>query len=152
MKNFIFKALFYSITLLFFGINITSQTSELSRFTDQAYAIDPIDKEVLDRINPLTVGRSGQDSGSTNNQTDLPTLGGLINQVISFIFPLAVLILFVMLFWAGFEMFSGAGDEGSLEKGKNRATMAVLGFVLLFMSYWLIQVVETIFGIILISF
>lgn len=135
MKKILFKALFYSFTLFLIG----------ATFIPQALALDPVTQQTLNELNPLKVGNSEANG-------DFNTLGGVINRVLLFIFPLAVLILFLMLFWAGFEMFSGAADKGSVEKGKNRATMAIVGFILLFISYWLIQIIETVFGVVLISF
>ncbi|NCN24376.1 MAG: hypothetical protein GW945_02745 [Candidatus Pacebacteria bacterium] len=52
-----------------------------------------------------------------------------------------------MLSWAGFEMLAGASSEKSLDAGKQRATAAIVGFLLLFVSYWIMQIVEVIFGI-----
>jgi hypothetical protein len=75
--------------------------------------------------------------------------GGIISRVLLFAFPIAGLILFVMLVIAGFQIVAGAASSGSksIDAGKQRASNALLGFVLLFVAYWVMQIIETIFGI-----
>jgi hypothetical protein len=49
-----------------------------------------------------------------------------------------------MIIWGGFEMLGGASNPQSQEAGKHRITNAVVGFLLLFSSYFLAQLVELI--------
>jgi hypothetical protein len=44
-------------------------------------------------------------------------------------------------------MMMGAADTKSFDAGKQRVTAAVIGFVLLFCSYWIAQIVQFIFGV-----
>ncbi|NCN03735.1 MAG: hypothetical protein GW942_01515 [Candidatus Pacebacteria bacterium] len=96
----------------------------------------------FDALNPLKPGpnRAGGDQ-------KLSTPGGIITKLLQFAFPIAGMILFVMLVWGGFEMLSGASTSKSMEAGKNRITSAIIGFFLLFSSFWIIQLLEVIFGI-----
>lgn len=74
--------------------------------------------------------------------------GGIISRILLFAFPLAGLILFVMLVWAGFQILAGSAQGSkAIEAGRQRATTAILGFVLLFVGYWVMQIIEVIFGI-----
>jgi len=72
---------------------------------------------------------------------------GIINRVLLFAFPLAGLILFVMIVWGGFEILSVATNSKGVQAGKQRITAALLGFGLLFVSFWIIQIVEYIFNL-----
>lgn len=72
---------------------------------------------------------------------------GIISALLPYLFTLGGLILFVMLIWGGFEMLSGAANPKSQEAGKQRMTAAVIGFILLFASYWFAQLLQIIFGI-----
>jgi hypothetical protein len=76
---------------------------------------------------------------------------GVFNRALYFLFPLAGLILFVMLVWGGFEMLTGAAKKQNLDAGKQRVTAAITGFILLFISYWLIQIIEYITGVIILG-
>lgn len=73
---------------------------------------------------------------------------GIISRVLLFAFPIAGLILFVMLVWAGFQILAGATQGSkSIEAGRQRATTALVGFMLLFVAYWVMQIIEVIFSI-----
>ena len=74
--------------------------------------------------------------------------GGIISRILLFAFPIAGLILFVMLSWAGFEIVMNAPSGKSVDAGKQRATSAIIGFIILFCSYWIMQAVELVFGIV----
>ncbi len=95
----------------------------------------------FDGLNPLKT------EGTEGVSDKLSTPGGIINQILVFAFPIAGLILFVMLLWAGFEMLSGAATKKSLDAGRQRATAAIIGFGLLFVSYWVVKIIEVVFGI-----
>lgn len=104
--------------------------------------IDPdrfrLTADTLNSFNPLMIMGGNQ---------DLTTPGGIINQLLAFAFPLAGLILFVMIVWGGFTMVSGASNKKALDDGKKRIVAAVIGFILLFIAYWIMQILEVIFGV-----
>lgn len=104
---------------------------------------DSLTQETLNTLNPLNL--PGNEAVSQTLAQATP--GTLITRVLLFAFPLAGFILFVMLIWAGFEMLSGATDKKSLDTGKQRAQAALVGFILLFASYWFIQLLEIVFGL-----
>ncbi len=94
-------------------------------------------------LNPL---RTFGDAGTTARYFSSPA--GIVSRILLFAFPIAGLILFVMLVWAGFQIIAG-GAQGSksIEAGRQRATTALLGFLLLFVSYWIMQIIEIVFSI-----
>jgi len=102
-------------------------------------AFNPLTKTKLNELNPLAVMKSDQ-------AETLSTPGGILSRVLDFAFPLAGFILFVMIVWGGFEMIKGATAK-KMDAGKQRITAAIMGFIMLFISYWLIQVVFTILGV-----
>ncbi|MBP9820107.1 hypothetical protein KBC79_05230 [Candidatus Woesebacteria bacterium] len=105
--------------------------------------------QVLDELNPLSIG-GGTDINNAQPsayKADLSTPGGIVSRLLEFAFPLAGLILFAMLVWGGFEIILGAANKKSVDSGKQRITSAIIGFLLLFSSYWITQIIEVIFGI-----
>lgn len=96
----------------------------------------------FDTLNPLRVlGSPFADQ--------LSSPGGIVSRVLVFAFPLAGLILFVMLVWGGFEIMLGAASQKMVDAGKQRITAAIVGFLLLFSSYWITQIIEVIFGVVI---
>jgi hypothetical protein len=51
------------------------------------------------------------------------------------------------MIFGGFLIISGGGDSKKTDEGKQALTNAIIGFVIIFTSYWLIQIIEIITGI-----
>ena len=107
--------------------------------TDVAISDTEVTGETLNSLNPLAIGGSS---------LDLSTPGKIISRALgSFVFPIAGIILFVILVLGGFQMLTGAASSKGLEEGKQKITSAILGFIILFAAYWIAQLLELIFGI-----
>ncbi len=103
-------------------------------------------------FDPLKIG-GGQDISAGGGNTasskaaHFSTPGGILSELLKYAIPAAGLILFVMIVWGGFEILSGASTPQSKDAGKQRITAALIGFVFLFVSYWIAQIVELVFGV-----
>jgi len=75
------------------------------------------------------------------------TLGEIISTLIPYIYVIAGLVLFVMLLMGGFSYLTSAGDPEKMKAAQGKITHAVIGFLIIFLAYWLAQLLETIFGI-----
>lgn len=69
----------------------------------------------------------------------------MVNLIVSLLFTGAGLVLFFMIIIAGFGMIKG--DSKEAEKAKSSITTAVIGFVVMFASYWIIQILELVTGV-----
>jgi len=96
--------------------------------------------ENFNTLNPL--------KNFSDGSAGLTSPGAIVSRLLQFAFPLAGLILFAELVWGGFEMLIGATGKG-IEAGKQRVTNALIGFILLFVAYWIFQIVEVIFGVVI---
>lgn len=78
-----------------------------------------------------------------------PTKGEaqVINALLPYIFPAAGLVLLFMIIAGGFQLLTSAGNPESTAKGYKRILYAVIGFIVIFVSYWIIQIIQDIFGI-----
>lgn len=105
----------------------------------------------FDMLNPLrhAGGENIFEDAPSAYADELSTPGGIVSRVLTFAFPLAGLILFVMLVWGGFEILIQAPSKKGIDAGKQRVTAAIIGFILLFSSYWIWQIIEVIFGVII---
>jgi hypothetical protein len=94
----------------------------------------------FDQFNPLII------SGSQRADT-FRTPGGIISVfLMNYAFPFAGLVLFAMILWGGFEMMTSS-VSGKKDAGRERVTTAVIGFILLFCSYWIAQIVQVLLGV-----
>lgn len=76
------------------------------------------------------------------------TIGNLVTTIIGIFFALSGIILILYFILGGIQIISGAGSGKSdqVEKGKQAASSAVIGFVIIFMAYWIIRIIELITG------
>lgn len=79
------------------------------------------------------------------------TVGGIISNFLPSILTLAGLILFGMLVMGGFTMLAGAADKESQENGKKQITSALIGFLIIFLAYWIAQILQVIFKVNILS-
>ncbi len=74
-------------------------------------------------------------------------LGEVISALLPYIYVIAGLILFVLLITAGFSLLTSAGNPDSVKKAQGKIVSALIGFIIIFASYWLAQIMEIIFKI-----
>ncbi len=79
-------------------------------------------------------------NGSTN-------LGQVISAFLPHILFLAGLAMLIMIVYGGFQLMISGGDSEGIREGKAKITWGVVGFLLVFSSYFIVQLVETIFKI-----
>lgn len=77
-----------------------------------------------------------------------PTVGNLVNVVVRNILTIAGIIALVAIVIAGFNIIVGAGKmEGErAAKGGAAFTAAVVGIIIIFGAYFIVQIIETILG------
>lgn len=75
-------------------------------------------------------------------------LGDLVSLFLKASFAIAGLLVLFFIVFAGFQMIVGAGQNNpeAAKKGKEAATAAVVGFVIIFVAYWIIRIIELITG------
>jgi hypothetical protein len=97
-----------------------------------------------------TVTLPGNDGSPTlvHGPLDWATdVGAIISRAIPFVFGFAGLGLLLMILSAGFTLLTSAGDAKKLESGKSRLVNAILGFLIIFTAFWIVQIVGRILGL-----
>ena len=74
-------------------------------------------------------------------------LGEILYNALSYVFLFAGIGLLLMLLAGGFTFLTSAGDTKKLEKGKSLITNGLLGFFIIFASFWIVQALGYIFGV-----
>lgn len=95
---------------------------------------------------PWNDGKTTIQGFSTLN-SELTSVGGIVGRAIPFIFIIAGVGLLAMLVFAGYDFLTSAGDAKKLETGKQRMTNALIGFILIFAAYWVVQIAGKVFGL-----
>lgn len=83
----------------------------------------------------------------TGAQSDLKSLGEIVSRVLQYALPLSGLILFAMIIISGFQLLTSAGDPKAMESAKQRLTWGVIGFVVIFVAFWIMRILEFLLGV-----
>lgn len=76
------------------------------------------------------------------------TIGSIVSDVFkSYFLPAVGIVLFVYLLLGGYEIMTSAGNPKGLASGKGKITNALVGFVIIFIAYWLVQIISVAFGL-----
>lgn len=97
-------------------------------------AVKPSD--LLPALNQGIVGKSAIDSP-----------GEIISNLLPLLFTIAGIILLLMIIMGGFTLLTSGVSPDNAEKGKAQITNAIIGFILLFVSYWIAQIIQVFTGI-----
>lgn len=91
--------------------------------------------------------------GPTESVKSLGTLGDIISNILPSIYIFAGVILFILLIFGGLTVIINAGkdDPEATAKGQKAITAAVIGFLIIFCSYWIIQIIKTVTGVDILS-
>ena len=82
------------------------------------------------------------DSSSGLNCNAGTTVNGLIRTVINWLLGIAFAVAVLFLIIGGFWYITSAGNEEQAEKGKSTAVNAIIGIVIIILSYVIISVVS----------
>ncbi len=120
------KYFFYSFTLLLF----------YSQLISPAYA-------------QINIGEQFKFFGGQGISSIFPDLGKLVGVLLFNAYVLAGIIFFLLLLFGGFGviMGTGGGNPEQTAKGGKAVGAALGGFLIIFLSYWIIRIIEVITGI-----
>lgn len=74
-------------------------------------------------------------------------IGGVLSRALPLVFIFAGVGLLLMLLAGGFTFLTSAGDAKKLEGGKQRLTSAIIGFIIIFAAFWIVQALGIIFNL-----
>ena len=74
-------------------------------------------------------------------------VGQVIFQLLNYLFVFAGLALLLYLIYGGFQLMTSGGDPGKMKEAKAIITNALVGFLIIFIAYWLVQALGIIFGV-----
>jgi len=77
------------------------------------------------------------------------SLGGFISAILPNVYVVAGVIAFISVLVAGlmFIINAGKGESEQAKKWQGVLTASIAGLLIIFLSYWIIQIIETVTGI-----
>jgi hypothetical protein len=96
--------------------------------------------------NPLDLGKALKfQTGDAN--TAYTGVGSLINNILPNVYIAGGIIIFFMIVMGGFTIVSNAGNPDKIKDGGKTITSAIMGLLVLFASYWIIQLIQVVTGV-----
>ena len=90
----------------------------------------------------INLSPGGQFSGLNNI-----TIAGIISAIIILVLIVAALVFFFMLVLGGIKYITSGGDKGQTEAARGQITAALIGLVIVFAAWAIINLVNLFFGI-----
>ncbi len=74
------------------------------------------------------------------------SLGSVIGFVVTIMFVIAVLIALFFLLWGGLKWITSGGDKAGVETARNQIIAAVIGLIVVFLAFFILNLVLGLFG------
>ena len=101
----------------------------------------PIPTGFLDKIT-LPV-----DTTAPLNPTTGLNIGKIISELFPYIFWISGILILIYLIMGGFQLMFAAGEPKKVQGAWGKITNAIIGFVIIFVAYWVTQLIGTVFNI-----
>lgn len=89
----------------------------------------------------------GGDKPISDTASGYATLGGFISSILPNIYIISGIILLFLLLFGGLITIINSDNPEAQEKGKQTITAAIIGFLLVFGSFWIIQIIQVLTGV-----
>ena len=95
-------------------------------------------------VSPKPVGQFG-----TSGLADLGAgdFGAIVGRVITIAFVLAIIIALAFLVYGGIKWITSGGDKAAVESARNTIVAAVIGLIIVFLSYFILNIVLGFFNL-----
>ena len=74
-------------------------------------------------------------------------VGNVLSDLLPYALILAGLFFFLNIILSGFKLLTSAGNPEGIQEAKGCLMTSIAGFLLIFASYWIAQIVQIIFNI-----
>lgn len=101
---------------------------------------------MMNKVYALTLPGGENLSGPSGFAFSGSRIGEVVGNAVPYVFGFAGLALLLILVRAGFTFLTSAGDAKKLEMGKQQLTYALVGFLIIFSSFWIVQLAGRILG------
>ncbi len=118
---------------------ITASATSLLAFATPAFAqinksLNPCDNNTNDALKAACAGQG-------------LSLGSVLGFVITIAFIIAVLVALMFLIWGGIKWITSGGDKGGVEAARSQIIAAIIGLIIVFLAFFILNLVLGLFGL-----
>ncbi len=81
------------------------------------------------------------------SQFQISDIGSFIGAIVTLLFIIAGILVFVYLVWGGLQWLTSGGDSASTQKARDRITAALVGLAIIALAYALYSLIRYFFGL-----
>jgi len=74
-------------------------------------------------------------------------LGEIVSGLLPYLFTSAGLLLLLYLLFGGFQLMTSGGDPKKMQEARGKIANALVGFIIVFIAYWLVQIIASVLGL-----
>lgn len=74
-------------------------------------------------------------------------ISDIVSAAVPLVFTFAGMLLLVYLVFGGLQLMLSGGEPKNAQAAKSHITNALIGFVIIFVAYWVVQLIGIIFGL-----
>lgn len=97
-------------------------------------------------VSTLNLGQSLKFQGSSATTT-YKGAGSLVNNILPNVYIAGGIVIFFMILFGGLTIIANAGNPDKIKDGTKTITSAIIGLLVLFASYWIIQIIQVVTGV-----
>lgn len=101
-------------------------------------------------VGPVHAGSASELLASINPADKFTNPDNLIGDVLSNLLPISItfagMILVIFIVLGGYQMLTNPTNPQAQEAGKTKITWAIIGFLVVFSAYWIMQIIQVMFG------
>jgi len=105
-----------------------------------------LNKEIIKKVEENKVNLDS----STNlpaDPTNFTSIGDIISRFLPYVYVIAGIILLLMLIAGGIGLMTSAGNPDKTKASMGKITGGLIGFAIIFVSYFIARIAETILGV-----
>jgi len=76
-----------------------------------------------------------------------PNLGSVVSAVLPYVYVIAGLAMLLMIISGGITLMTAAGDPAKSKEGYGKVSSGIIGFIIIFVAYFVAQIVQVVFGV-----
>ncbi len=75
------------------------------------------------------------------------SVGGIVYALLRYIFGIAGFLILLYIVWGGYQILTSQGDPKGIASGREKITYAIIGFIVVFVAFWIVQLVARILNL-----
>ena len=98
-------------------------------------------------VDPCATGDGGGTDFTVLCDLSADSVGTIVSLAVTVLLVAAVLIALFFLIWGGIRWITSGGDKGKVEEARKHIVAAIIGLIVAFLAYFILQLVLGFFGL-----